>query len=39
VDIFPWSFEVANDLAKAHNLTLETFKKDNNNRLYFVYLK
>jgi len=39
VDIFPWSFEVANTLAKTHNLTLETFKKDNNNRLYFVYLK
>jgi SAM-dependent methyltransferase len=39
VDIFPWTFEVAHDLAKKHNLTLETFKKDNNNRLYFVYLK
>lgn len=39
VDIFPWTFEVANNLAKKHNLTLETFKKDNNNRLYFVYLK
>jgi SAM-dependent methyltransferase len=39
VDIFPWTFEIAHDLAKKHNLTLETFKKDNNNRLYFVYLK
>ncbi len=39
VDIFPWTFEVANNLAKTYNLTLETFKKDNNDRLYFVYLK
>jgi len=39
VDIFPWSFEVAHDLAHAYNLTLETFKKDNNDRLYFVYKK
>lgn len=39
VDIFPWTFEMAFELAKEHNLTLETFKKDNNGRLYFVYLK
>jgi len=39
VDIFPWSFEVAFELGQTHNLTLETFKKDNNNRLYFVYKK
>jgi len=39
VDIFPWSFEVAFELAKEYNLDLETFKKDNNGRLYFVYLK
>jgi len=39
VDIFPWSFEIAFELAKEYNLTLETFKKDNNGRLYFVYHK
>lgn len=39
VDIFPWSFEVAHELAKTHGLTLETFKKDSNDRLYFVYHK
>jgi SAM-dependent methyltransferase len=39
VDIFPWTFEVAYELAQKYNLDLETFKKDNNDRLYFVYLK
>jgi hypothetical protein len=39
VDIFPWSFEVAYELAQKHNLVLETFKKDNNDRLYFEYKK
>jgi SAM-dependent methyltransferase len=39
VDIFPWSFEVAYELAQQYNLELETFKKDNNDRLYFVYKK
>jgi SAM-dependent methyltransferase len=39
VDIFPWSFEVAYELAQTHNLELETFKKDANDRLYFVYSK
>jgi SAM-dependent methyltransferase len=39
VDIFPWSFEVAYELAQRHNLELDTFKKDSNNRLYFVYSK
>jgi hypothetical protein len=39
VDIFPWTFEVAHELAKTYNLNLETFKKDNNDRLYFVYVK
>lgn len=39
VDIFPWTFEVAFELAKEYNLELETFKKDNNGRLYFVYFK
>ena len=39
IDIFPWSFEIAQTFAKKYNLKLETFKKDANNRLYFVYLK
>lgn len=39
VDIFPWSFEVAYDLAKTHGLTLEKFKKDNGDRLYFEIYK
>jgi hypothetical protein len=39
VDIFPWSFEVAYELGQTYNLELETFKKDNNDRLYFVYKK
>lgn len=39
VDIFPWSFEVAYEFSKTYNLVLETFKKDNNNRYYFVYTK
>lgn len=37
VEIFPWTFEVANDFAEKYNLRLETFKKDANDRLYFVY--
>ena len=39
VDIFPWSFEVAYELAKKHNLELEKFKKDNGDRLYFEFYK
>jgi 2-polyprenyl-3-methyl-5-hydroxy-6-metoxy-1,4-benzoquinol methylase len=39
VDVFPWSFEIAHEFAKKFNLTLDTFKKDANNRLYFVYSK
>lgn len=39
VDIFPWSFEVVNEFAEKYNLNLDTFKKDNNDRLYFVYTK
>jgi SAM-dependent methyltransferase len=38
VDIFPWTFEIAYDLANKHNLRLETFKTDN-DRYYFVYKK
>lgn len=39
VDIFPWSFSVAAQLAGKHDLVLETFKKDDGDRLYFVYGK
>jgi len=39
VDIFPWSFEVANSFAEKYNLNLDTFKRDANERLYFVYTK
>lgn len=39
VDIFPWSFEIAHEFAKTYNLKLDTFKKDNNDRLYFEYTK
>ena len=39
VEIFPWTFEVANEFAELYNLRLETFKKDANDRLYFVYQK
>jgi hypothetical protein len=39
IDIFPWSFEVVNEFAEKYNLKLVTFKKDANERLYFVYEK
>jgi hypothetical protein len=39
VDIFPWDFALVTEFAKQFNLNLETFKKDNNDRLYFVYSK
>ena len=39
VDIFPWTFEVVNEFAEIYNLSLTTFKKDANDRLYFVYKK
>jgi hypothetical protein len=39
VEIFPWTFEIVNDFAEKYNLRLETFKKDANDRLYFVYQK
>lgn len=39
VDIFPWTFEVAYELTKKHNLTLEKFKVDNGDRLYFEIYK
>jgi hypothetical protein len=37
VDIFPWTFEMANLFAEKYNLRLLTFKRDANDRLYFVY--
>ena len=39
VEIFPWSFEVVSEFADKFNLKLLEFKKDANNRLYFVYQK
>lgn len=39
VDIFPWSFEVAYNLANKYGLELEKFKKDNGDRLYFEMVK
>jgi hypothetical protein len=39
VEIFNWTFEIANEFAEKYNLQLETFKKDANDRLYFVYQK
>jgi len=37
VEIFNWTFEVVNEFAEKYNLQLKTFKKDANDRLYFVY--
>jgi hypothetical protein len=39
VEIFNWTFEVVNEFSEKYNLTLDTFKKDANERLYFVYTK
>jgi len=39
VDIFPWSFEVVSEFAGKYNLKLLEFKRDANDRLYFVYSK
>lgn len=39
VDIFNWTFEIVYELGLKYNLTLNTFKKDSNDRLYFVYTK
>jgi SAM-dependent methyltransferase len=39
VDIFSWTFEVVNEFAEKYNLNLDTFKRDANDRLYFVYTK
>ncbi len=37
LDIFPWSFEHARLTADQLGVKMTTFKKDNNDRLYFVY--
>lgn len=39
VDVFPWSFEYANEFAKKYDVKLESFKQDANNRLFFIYSK
>lgn len=39
VDIFPWTFEVVNEFAERYHLQLDTFKRDANQRLYFVYTR
>ena len=39
VEIFNWTFEVVNEFAEKYNLNLDTFKKDANDRLYFVYTR
>jgi hypothetical protein len=39
VDIFPWSFEVVNNFCEDYDLKLETFKKDSNQRLFFICSK
>lgn len=37
VDVFPWSFEFAVKFAKQYQLNIDTYKKDSNDRIYFVY--
>jgi len=39
VDVFPWSFEYAKEFANKYSVKLESFKQDNNDRLFFVYCK
>lgn len=39
VDIFPWTFEIVKEFENKYGLHLDTFKKDANNRLFFVYTK
>lgn len=39
VDIFPWTFEVVKELEEKYGLHLDTFKRDANQRLFFVYTK
>jgi hypothetical protein len=39
VEIFSWTFEVVKEFEQKYNLHLDTYKKDANDRLYFVYTK
>ena len=39
VDIFPWTFENVNELCEKYNLTLDTFKRDFNQRIFFICSK
>jgi len=39
VEIFHWTCEVVNEFAEKYNLHLDTYKKDANDRLYFVYTR
>jgi SAM-dependent methyltransferase len=39
IDVFPWSFEYAKHFAEKYKLELESFKKDNHSRLFFVMKK
>lgn len=39
IDVFPWTFEIAYELSKKYSLSLETFKKDSHDRLFFVFGK
>ena len=39
IDIFPWNFEIVNNFCEDYTLTLETFKKDSNQRLFFICSK
>lgn len=39
VDIFPWSFEIAWDFAQQYHLEMPIFKRDQNDRFYFEYVK
>ena len=39
IDIFPWSFETVNHFCDKFHLHLNTFKKDSNQRLFFICSK
>jgi SAM-dependent methyltransferase len=39
IDIFPWSFEHAHNIAKENNVELVQFKQDNGERLFFMFEK
>ena len=39
VDIFPWRFEIVKEFENKYGLHLDTFKKDTNGRLFFVYTR